>query len=465
MVRTLSLCMIVKNEEKNLPRCLQSYGGLPDEIIVVDTGSTDGTVAIAERFGAKVTRTTWDHDFSRARNLSLEKATSDWILWTDADDLIDPANAEKIRRILDGYTPSAAFSFMIKNSQDGVLGDVFNQVRLFPRHPKIRFRYRVHEQVLPSIQELGLETLYTDIMVIHTGYDGPEAVKAKQRRNLPILEREIRERPDNPVVIYTYAGALNDLGDYAKAADYYEKAMAVALRSGTERHIADGVPVALAGLYGRTKDWPRARKWAEAAYKTDPRHPQVNAMLGELAEMDGKTDDAVRYFESVLAAMEKPTFLPVDVNMLKISACTHLAGLYHKKGMMEKMVELLDKALEIRLGRKVLPSDRGNRLLEAGEHLKAGQEYLAAVNDPASDDWASFLGLAKIFILDNSASDAVNTLEAGLARFPGHEELLMLLADLYDDLKLRDKSVPLYRKILGLSKDPARLKHAKEKCP
>jgi glycosyltransferase involved in cell wall biosynthesis len=347
MAKTVSLCMIVKNEEKRLPRCLDSYKPLVDEIVVVDTGSSDGIVEISRSAGARIFTTAWENDFSKARNLSLDKASCDWILWTDADDFITPPNVEKIRRIKDVFPLRTAFSFMIKNSQDGLLGDVFNQVRMFPRHPKIRFRYKVHEQVLPAIQELGFATEYTDIMVVHTGYAGPEVIREKQLRNLTILEQEMKERPDNPVVVYSYAGTLLDLEEFDKAVPLYEKARQLSIDLKREPHIAEGVPISLASLFGRRKDWKSARQWAEEAYKINPSHAQTNSMLGEICEMEGKEEESIRYFEFVLTCREKPEFIPVDVNRLKVNAYKHLGMIYKKRGMDQKAVEYLKKALQV----------------------------------------------------------------------------------------------------------------------
>jgi len=464
MKHTLSLCIIVKNEPAYLDACLTSYAGLPDEIVVVDTGSTDDTLAVAEQHNVRIFQRVWTGDFSEARNFSIDCAKSDWVLWTDADDLIDAVSKAKIRKVCDTYGLDTAFSFMIKNTRDGVLGDVFNQVRLFPRHPRIRFRFRVHEQVLPAIQELGFKTVFTDILVMHTGYASPEVVKRKQTRNLTILEKEMAERGDNPVIVYSYAGNLVDLGRADEAIPWYHKALSLAEKSGREAHIAQGVPVALAGLYGRKKDFESAKPWAERAYAEDPSSPRVNSMLGEIAEHEGRIADAVRFFEFVLTCGEKPAFLPVDVNSLKVNACAHLGGLYLKSGQTERMKGILDRAMEIRLGRPVLPSDRGDRYLEQGDLRKAGQEYITAVNDPQSRDWASFLGLARVFILDNSPNDALSTLTMALTRFPDNEELLMLLADLYFDLKMADKAAPLYRKVAGITGDGERKKKAEARA-
>jgi glycosyltransferase involved in cell wall biosynthesis len=97
---TLSLCMIAKNEEKQIARCLGSAKNFVDEIIVVDTGSNDRTVEIAKQFGAKVVSHEWKDDFSDARNVSLEHASGDWILVIDSDETISKEDLEKIRQLI-----------------------------------------------------------------------------------------------------------------------------------------------------------------------------------------------------------------------------------------------------------------------------------------------------------------------------------------------------------------------------
>jgi hypothetical protein len=109
-----------------------------------------------------------------------------------------------------------------------------------------------------------------------------------------------------------------------------------------------------------------------------------------------------------------------------------------KKGQMDKVVEILDQAMEIRLGRRPEPSDKGNIYFQSEDYMKAGQEYLVAVNDEKSTDWHSFTGLAKVFIINNSPQDAIDTLTLGIERFPENEEIRLLLDELYCDLGIKE---------------------------
>lgn len=173
-----------------------------DEIVVVDTGSTDSTPAIAERHGARVISVTWPDDFAAARNMSLEAATCDWVLSIDADEFLTPDAARLVRPSVER---SGAMGLWI--TQRNVLppGDVLQFVdtpivRLFRRHPEVRFSGIIHEQVTSSIERLGGSIAGTPIVVMHDGYLSETTQSAGRRceRNLAVLLRAAERAPDDP---------------------------------------------------------------------------------------------------------------------------------------------------------------------------------------------------------------------------------------------------------------------------
>src|SRR5262249_36009081 len=150
-VRT-SLCLIVKDEEHNLPACLASVTGLFDEIVVVDTGSRDRTRELARDQGARVVEVPWVDDFAAALNGCLDHATGDFIFWLDADDRLDGENREKLRALLAGLRHedvAYALKCLCVARDESDSGTVVDHVRLFPRRPGLRWEHRVHEQILP----------------------------------------------------------------------------------------------------------------------------------------------------------------------------------------------------------------------------------------------------------------------------------------------------------------------------
>ena len=175
---TLSVCMIVKNEEKNVEECLETVKDFADQVVVVDTGSTDRTVEIAEKYGIAVIRSDWRGDFSYSRNISLDHATSQWVLWLDADDRVPLSEAEKFKR-LKTAPPDRAFYLKVRNVRQGGFGEQWYQLRLFPNHPEIRFERKVHEQVGFAIKKLKMPVFRVDVRIDHIGYDNP-GVKRKK---------------------------------------------------------------------------------------------------------------------------------------------------------------------------------------------------------------------------------------------------------------------------------------------
>ncbi len=186
---TLSLCMIAKNESGNIGRCLQSAKEFVDEIIVVDTGSTDDTVDIARRMGATVIETEWQDDFSLARNTSLDRATGDWILFLDCDEELAPGCGHGLRALIRDSSYEAYF-IQVSNLTETVSKLLAPSVRLFRNRKAFCFEGRIHEQIATSIiANKGQQSIgQCSISIIHHGYNGQQSnIQAKIRRNLKLL--------------------------------------------------------------------------------------------------------------------------------------------------------------------------------------------------------------------------------------------------------------------------------------
>jgi len=218
--------MIVKNEEKDLPRLLNSIKGLADETIIVDTGSNDNTVDIAKRYGAKVYHFPWCNDFSAARNESLKHATKDYILWLDADDEVVQEEHKKIKNDLKKYKDAGLF-LRLKNVL-GNSGTESLQLRIFPNHKGILFEGRVHEQAIYCLQRKMITTYASEAQVLHHGYDTNEGVLEKLKRNRDILEIEIKERPDNINTLFFMSKTLRGLGEKERALECLNRLMELA---------------------------------------------------------------------------------------------------------------------------------------------------------------------------------------------------------------------------------------------
>lgn len=225
---TLSLCMIVRDEEAMLGRCLAAVQDAVDEIIVVDTGSTDRTVEIATEHGARVLHHTWTGDFAAARNVSFAAATGDWVMYLDADEVLHEEDAERLKA-LTGRTWREAF-YLVETNHTGDLGDgtavTHSALRVFRNRPEYRFEGRIHEQIaqhLPAYLPERLE--HTDVRVEHFGYLGAvRDAKGKSQRNIELLERQLAEGGDTPFLHFNLGSEHAAAGDAERALDEFRTA-------------------------------------------------------------------------------------------------------------------------------------------------------------------------------------------------------------------------------------------------
>ncbi|WZP01243.1 glycosyltransferase (plasmid) [Isosphaeraceae bacterium EP7] len=226
----VSLTMIVRDEEDNLPACLASAAGLFDEVVVVDTGSRDRTRELAEAAGARVVEFAWVDDFAAARNVALEHATGDYAFWLDADDRVEPAEHARLKKLLSGLKHGDEAAYVVKCScdPDPKKGGetVVDHVRLFPRLPGVRWTYRVHEQILPSLRRAGVPVRWTDVTVRHVGYAEPGLRSCKLDRDERILRRELAERPGDPFVLFNLGGIAVEREDWDESIGLLRKSLA-----------------------------------------------------------------------------------------------------------------------------------------------------------------------------------------------------------------------------------------------
>jgi glycosyltransferase involved in cell wall biosynthesis len=229
----LSLCMIVKNEEDCIERCLRSVKDIVDEMIIVDTGSTDRTQAICSSLGAKIYNFPWNNSFAAARNHSLAQATGDWILWLDADEEVDQTDGQKLRDIMkmDSYD---AVSLHLVNyyGEQAEKEKVFNmaQCRLLRNHKGFKFKNNIHETLnLEDILVTAAEKKRfgsVPIKVYHYGYLDPiTAQKNKSQRNIKMLKKELEQEDYNPWILYYLASEYYSAKQYETSFEYVNKAI------------------------------------------------------------------------------------------------------------------------------------------------------------------------------------------------------------------------------------------------
>ncbi|MFZ5942999.1 MAG: glycosyltransferase [Bacillota bacterium] len=199
---SLSLCMIVKDEEEYIGRCLSSISSYVDEIVILDTGCTDNTVAVARQFGAKVYKFDWQEDFSAARNYIKGFANGDWILVLDADEEMPVESAANLHGLIQ-KTNADAYALKIINltsRQDDSQVQISPNIRLFKNTPQYYFEGIIHEQIRPSIlrHNPSAKIVYSNLTIIHYGYikNNPKQ-RSKNIRNISLLKKAVENEPNN----------------------------------------------------------------------------------------------------------------------------------------------------------------------------------------------------------------------------------------------------------------------------
>lgn len=216
-MRKLSLCMIVKNEEKHLERCLNSCAKYVQEMIIVDTGSTDRTIEIAEKFGAKIFHYEWDNNFSNARNYSIKKSTGDFNLILDADEVIVGLNEGLLKKFMKmknvlGVVKRIDFFHNVDNNK--ISKSVCTLPRIIPKN--VFYRRPIHEQVNSSLPVMEL-----DIQIEHFGY--LEDLNLKVDRNIEIILSELDKNPNDNYMLYQAAQTYFSAKNYEEATKWFDK--------------------------------------------------------------------------------------------------------------------------------------------------------------------------------------------------------------------------------------------------
>ncbi len=337
--------MIVKDEEKHLPHCLRSVSGLGAEVIVVDTGSKDRTVDIARSFGAKIFHFPWTNNFSEARNVSLQHASRDWILWLDADDLLPESEHAKLRK-LSAEKPERAFHFILKNR--GIDDSQCYQLRMFPNHPAIRFEGAIHEQVAQSVRRLNFPTENKDVVVVHTGYSSEAVVRAKKEKYLHMMADWLTDHPHDCLIEYQFALTNHTLDRHEKAVQAFEKFLLKQDCLNQDRNVAFYATVLTGRSYLNLGQLDKALHYLLEAQKLQSESDFLKISLAEVYTNRGEAEKALRSLWAV-GDLDHPkiTFMPMDFRVLRFGREILLATNLTRLGRLAEAEKHLKKAEEM----------------------------------------------------------------------------------------------------------------------
>ncbi len=339
--------MIVKDEEELLPRCLESVCGAVDEIIVVDTGSSDRSAAIARKHGAKVVEFAWCDDFAAARNAGLELATGDWILFLDADEALDTAAREQIRSWTAVSGCDGLFLNIHNYTGSGQQGATVNPVlRLFRNAPEHRFTGRIHEQIAAAICERNPEAAFhvTDMVIHHYGYQTVIVErKDKVNRNVRLLQRAVMEEPKQPFHHYNLGVEYLRTGQAERALESF----------GTAREMIDPAVTSYAHLLFKYEvrclehlhRWPEAMERVDEALRLFPEYTDLMHHRAICADALGDTDTAELSLREAVRQGPPPAIFHTEEGMGTYQTWYTLGRLLEGKADLEGAVDAYVEAV------------------------------------------------------------------------------------------------------------------------
>jgi len=394
-----TLTMIVKNEEKNIAQALASVDDVVDEIVICDTGSTDATWEIAQRFGATVLNVPWENDFSKARNIAIDASCGSWILWMDGDDRLDAASKQQLKNICALNKPHTA-GFRIVNMRDNVYGAEFMQVRLFPRCQEIRFERRVHEQIMPSAHRAGLAyQSYPFITIIHTGYNDQNAIRAKAERNKPLIIEELLDNPDSPILLHSLGDCLMMLEEHSAALAAYQKIIAQpALRyQYTDVYVQAYFNTGL--IHRAQGNTELAQLWFRKTAELDPTRSEALYLLGIIAEEEGQRQKAFSYFLDAGRIKPPVRQTATDALRVRIDSVFRVSKHLFDKGDFKSCAAVLMSSVETYPAVVDYHTLLGKALLCQDKLPHAAKAFMASLSLSPKDNPDSYRGMAVIYLL------------------------------------------------------------------
>lgn len=418
MNERISLTMIVRNESVYLADCLESVKDVVDELVIVDTGSSDDTIRIAQRYTSHVYSFPWNNDFSAARNFAIEHASGDWILALDADEEIQFQGPKSLHALLDRENDKEAFMLPLLNPVSESSGEynTFYVLRLFRNNGNYQYVGKIHEQVsLPDPQKVGLAqgpTLKHKSLPL-------KLLHQKRTRNLKLLKKASQEDPHNPFLHYYLGVEWLMLGKPANALPFLLKAYTIL----SDDHLLFRAP-ALKYLILSFKALDRhdeALSLCLAASLDYPTFTDIFYLGGLLFEEKEEYPIALKWFDQAITCGYPPALFNHLTGSESFLAYYHLGFCYERLGKLSEAKEAYETALKHNSSYpyplyplfSMLLCEKGPAL--SYQHLNDR----GILNDPLLS-----LTSADLFFLVNHVEEAYLCLKSHMHDFPRSERFL-----------------------------------------
>ncbi|MBN2010467.1 glycosyltransferase [candidate division KSB1 bacterium] len=288
----LTMIMIVKDEADYLTGCLNSVETVINELVIVDTGSSDTTCGIAEQYGAQLFSFPWNDSFADARNEALKHANGKWILFLDADERLTPESRSIISSLL---LDNDAMAFDVKiRSKLKSSWHWGEYPRLFRNHPFIRFEGRIHEQIMPSIRRLRGKVKKSDVIIDHVGYAvDDDRMQAKLKRNEYLLHLQISDQPNDSYSHYCLGNVYDQMNETELAIRYYQNAAELDQQQPKIFYLLGNKFLETAQYWEAENNYQRAHELAPDVYEV-----LYNLAVAQIKQ--SRYDAAIQNFEKAL---------------------------------------------------------------------------------------------------------------------------------------------------------------------
>ncbi len=387
----LTLCMIVKNEQADLARCVESVTPIIDDLVIVDTGSDDNTVDVAESLGARVCHHRWTNDFSAARNAALGYVAEGWALCLDADEMISPRDHPRIRALIDDdridgyylvqrhYLRGAGYV-----NQRPVVGEYpqmergfssYSQnyaMRLYRKRSDYVYTGRVHENLVCKNPATRWVTAKTDVVIHHYGKSGDRRrLEEKMREYLRLGELKVEETPGDPKARFELGVQLHELGRFEECIGYFTE-----------------------------------------AFELDPAYSKSLFYIGSAHYKLGRLDEARRALEEM-----------IRIDSAHADALVNLAGVERQEGNVDKAIALFDRAIEANGGMFTAWFNKGALLSGESRFDQAEPCFARAIElDPCHVP--AMFGHWQCLVFTSNYQRAGSEMVEWLRRFPRTGELV-----------------------------------------
>ncbi len=485
---SITLSMIVKDEEKLLLGCLDSVKGIADEIVIVDTGSTDNTVKLAESRGAKVYKFEWVNDFSAARNYALSKSKGDWILYLDADERLTAESVEEIKNIIQGNEKLGVKCNVLSRGSEGRNPSIMEYIRFFRNSPGLYFKGKVHEQIEESLLLNSYSIVSSNIEILHLGYDlNTETLRKKAERNLALLREQFKLNKKDAYTAFQIGQSLIMLNRREEAHEYF----LISIRDPEfEIHHRAQAFRFLAAIHMELNDILNAKEFAENGLALYEYSPVLNLVMSNIYIKLGEYEEAAGYcrkaytYNLELAEGRRKSYFDIILNEAEIyQHSLNSAILCKNKDLLDFFLlqksahELSSKQLEhIHFFRKLIMNSEIDRrfidgfvpleynpvvilrCLEDYGYKDARLKIMNKIRDAFTDNPLVKKKLASLYIEDGFVSESKELLEDVLQATGDPETVLQLLSlklaesnpeELLDFISRHENHIKRYPQIAG----------------